>query len=166
MQVLFRPLNRPILQLKTLRLFELRSCNSSRVTQLGSGRVGLELPISEPRFLIPEHDTVQWGGDVLNPKACGSSLPLHPIPLHLRQCSPRSTLRPPTLNLASPKTGLSEAGPGSQHLGRWEAARGLSCPQWGWGHADHPGVTALHCPLHTPSEYTGETEAQQAESSA
>lgn len=34
------------------------------------------------------------------------------------------------------------------------------------GHADHPSVTALLCPLLTPSEYIGETEAQEVEGSA
>lgn len=77
---LLRPLNNPILQLKTLMLFELNSCNVSTVTWLGRGRVGLELPILDPWFLILEHDTVQWEGDILNPKACSSSFPLHSLP--------------------------------------------------------------------------------------
>lgn len=77
---LLRPLNNPMLQLKTLRLFELSSCNLSTVTQLGSGRAGLELHVSEPWFLILEHDTVQWEGGVLSPKACLAPLPLHSLP--------------------------------------------------------------------------------------
>lgn len=34
------------------------------------------------------------------------------------------------------------------------------------GHADHPRVMGLLWPLLTPSEYTGETEAQEVERSA
>lgn len=67
-------------------------------------------------------------------------------------------LCPLTLTLASPKTGWSE-----DHS-IWTGGRLLvACPvhSGAGGHADHPSVMALLCLLLTPSEYTGETEAQE-----
>lgn len=96
-----------------------------QATQLGSGGAGLELPMSELRLLTCLHAVGRRGAEPQGPELPS---PSRPHSLHLRQDALFTHCEP-----SFSKSALSQAGPGSLHLGS-------ACPVHGGagGHMDPP----------------------------
>lgn len=97
-----------------------------QATQLGSGRAGTSNVRAQA--LNPGVCPRAVGGNPTEPQDPDLPSPSVPHTRHLREGA-LSTHRQPSFS----KSALSQAGPGSQHLGSRKTCHGLPCPWWGWG---------------------------------